>query len=122
MTWKKKKKNGKNRYYSVAKELKKKKKITPQFEIMLNSLTLEEVIALKLELAAKAAGGFLYGIPIWRSLRRIVNDAVLKFALSATASKVEAARFLGIDLSDFQGYMKEYETEKFFTEENPEMD
>ena len=35
---------------------------------MLNNLSLEEIIGLKLELAAKAAGGYLYGIPIFSSI------------------------------------------------------
>ena len=48
--WKKKKKlSGKNRYYSLKKKLRRENKITDEFEVMLNSLSLEEVIGLKLE-------------------------------------------------------------------------
>lgn len=120
MAWKKKrlKTKGRNKYYSVAKQLRRKKRTTEQFEIMLNTLTLEEVIALKLELAAKAAGGSLYGVPIWTSLRTIVSDAVLKFALSATKTKLEASRFLGIDKDNFEKMLKKYETKSFFEEED----
>ena len=34
----------------------------------INNLTLEEIIGLKLELAAKSAGGYLYGIPIFSAI------------------------------------------------------
>ena len=36
---------GKNRFYSISRKLKKEKKISEDFEVMLNGLTLEEVIA-----------------------------------------------------------------------------
>ena len=45
---------GKNKYYSVSKKLQRESKSTDEFEVMLNNLSLEEVIALKLELAAKS--------------------------------------------------------------------
>ena len=66
MSWKKKRKTqeGKNKYYSLSNKLKKESRSHDEFEVMLNNLSLEEIIGLKLELAAKAAGGYLYGIPI----------------------------------------------------------
>ena len=65
---------------------------------MLNNLSLEEIIGLKLELAARSVGNMLYGLPILTSLPYITRDAILKYSLSATRSKKEAARFLGINL------------------------
>ena len=51
MNWNKKKRiQGKNRYYSVSNKLRKENKSHDEFEVMLNNLNLEEVIALKLEL------------------------------------------------------------------------
>lgn len=118
MAWKKKKrKHGKNRYYSVANKLRREKKTSPQFEVMLNGLSLEEVIALKLELAAKASGSPLYGIPIWKNLITITRDAVIKFALSATRTKKEAARFLGMAEESFWRKQNYYQTESFFADE-----
>ena len=56
MSWKKKKRvQGKNKNHSLSKKLKQDKKITEEFEVMMNNLSLEELIGLKLELAAKAA-------------------------------------------------------------------
>jgi len=121
MTWKKKKKlQGKNRYYSVSKKLRREYRSNDEFEIMLNNLSLEEIIALKLELASKSAGGYLYGLPIWRSLRYVSEDAVLKYALSATRTRVEAMRFLGMIPIEYRKVVQIYGHEKYFEEETPE--
>ena len=85
---------------------------------MMNNLTLEELIAVKLELATKLVNGKLYGVPIWNSLIDVVKDAVLKYALSATRTKTEAANFLGIRMSNLYKVTKRYDTESFFEEEN----
>ncbi len=118
--WAKKKPlRGKNRYYSVCNKLRKERKITEEFEVMMNNLTLEELIAVKLELATKTVRGKLYGIPIWHSLNDIVKDAVLKYALSATRTQNEAARFLGLNASYLNNLIKKYGVSSFF-EENDE--
>jgi len=66
MSWKRKKKlYGNNRYYSISNKLRKENKSNDEFENMLNCLDLEECIGLKLELASKAAGGKLFGLPVW---------------------------------------------------------
>ena len=116
MSWKKKRKTqeGKNKYYSLSNKLKKENKSHDEFEVMLNNLTLEELIGLKLELAARAVGGCLYGIPIFSAIPYLVRDAILKYALSATRSKKEAARFLGIKLDHFKKLIKKYNTENYF--------
>ena len=115
MAWNKKKKiQGKNRYYSISTKLKKENKSHDEFEFMLNNLNLEELIGLKLELAAKSAGGYLYGIPLFSAIPYLVKDAILKYSLSATRSKKEAARFLGINLNHFKKLIKKYNTENYF--------
>ena len=110
-------KTGKNLHYSISNKLQKDKKISDEFEVMINSLTLEEVIALKLELSTRSLRGKFYGFPIWKSLPEITRDAVLKYALSATRSKKEAARFLGITVSELNKNLKQYNTESFFKNE-----
>ena len=44
------------------------------------------------------------------------KDAILKYSLSATRSKKEAARFLGINLENFKKLIKKYDTESYFKE------
>ena len=96
--WKKKLREykGKFKNYSLRKKLNHKKKINSNFEVILNSLTLEEIIALKLELSASHINGKLYGFPFLRSLKFMVREAVIVFALSSTRTMKEAATVLGI--------------------------
>jgi hypothetical protein len=115
MSWKRKKKlYGNNRYYSISNKLRKENKSNDEFENMLNCLDLEECIGLKLELASKAAGGKLFGLPVWSSLTDLLKDAIFKYALSATRSKREAALFLGIDIQTFYKLEKYYSSESYF--------
>ena len=117
MSWKpKKRRAGKNRYYSMARKLRREGKSTVEFEVMLNNLNLEDLIALKLELASKVAGSKLYGFKLWNSIPDLVRDAMLKYAMSATRTKNEAQRFLGIDSLNYKKMLKKYQTESFFEE------
>ena len=59
---------------------------------MLSSLTLEEIIGLRLELAAKAVNYKLYGVNMWHALPDIVKEGVLKYVFSAARTKGEMAR------------------------------
>ena len=100
MPWKKKLREykGRNNEYSLRKKLKKEKKITDDFEIMLSTLTLEEIIGLRLELAS------LY----IKSIKYITKEACLKFALSATRTYGDAASFLGMNESDLRKEIKKF--------------
>lgn len=119
MKYKKKKRiYGTNKNYSVVNKLLKEEKVNEKFLFNLNSLSLEEIISLKLEISAKSSGGTIFGIPIWNSLRDICRDASLKFALSAARTKAEAATFLGISIHTLKEYIKKYEIEKYFEEDN----
>jgi hypothetical protein len=122
MTWQKRKRiyKGKNESYSISRKLKKENRSDDIFEVKLNNLSLEEVIALKLELASNAAGKALYGLPLWHSLPDIVQDAMLKYALSATRTKGEAMRLLGLVPKDFKRLEKKFNTEEYLTENESE--
>jgi hypothetical protein len=114
---KKKKNRGRNLYYSLSNKLRKEGKSSEEFEILFNNLSLEEVIGLKLELASKfGLRGKMYGLPIWYSLRTIVKDAVLKYAVSATRSKREAARFLGLQENNFKLLLRKHKIDNYFEE------
>jgi hypothetical protein len=117
---KKKRTYGKKKHYSVVNKLLREEKINERFLGILNYLSLEELIALKLEMAAKSSGGDIFGIPIWNSLRDICRDAALKFALSATRTRAEAATFLGISISTFKDYVDKYDIKTYFEEDDNE--
>ena len=115
MSWENKKKiYGDNEYYSISNKLRTEKKTTEQFEIMLNSITLEEVIALKIELASTVTNSKLYGLPLWYSVSNITKDALLKYAYSATRTQQEAARFLGISKRSYKNLLRKYKIKGYF--------
>ena len=111
----KRRNDGTNVNYSISNKLRKDGKSSEEFEIILNNLSLEEVIGLKLEISSKfGLNGKMYGTPIWSSLKNIIKDAVLKYAVSATRSKREAARFLGIQESGLHILLKKYKVDNYF--------
>jgi|TARA_R110000824_G_scaffold276464_1_gene464947 hypothetical protein len=117
MSWNRKKRiSGKNKYYSIRSKLKRENKISSDFEIMLNNLTLEDIIALKLEYSINVAGTPVYGLQLSKALRYICKEALYKLALSATRSKNSAARFLGVSENDFRQELKRMKIESFFLE------
>ena len=124
MSWKnKKKKNTVTKYskYSIINKLKSEKKISDSTLNNINNISLEDLIAIKLELSTRYLYGKLYGIPIWRLTRHAVTDALLKTALSIARTKKEAARFLGVDYMEFNRYIKKYNTISFFEEKEKEV-
>jgi len=115
MSWKRKKlRKGRNTHYSLSKKLRQEKKSNDEFEIMLASLSLEEVIGLKLELSTKPVNNRLYGFPLWHNLTDIVKDAIFKYAYSATRTQMEAMRFLGLRANSFYELRKKYDPVSYF--------
>jgi hypothetical protein len=100
--------------YSVSKKLREDKKSNDYFEIMIGNLTLEELIALKLELSYKNLDFPLYGFPLWRSTPYIIKDAILKCALSINNTKKQARLFLGLQQGPFWRAMKTYKLDGYF--------
>ena len=43
----------------------------------------------------------MFGLDIWHGMGYVIREAVLKFAIGATKSKKDAARFLGMDYYSF---------------------
>lgn len=107
----------KTKYFSIINKLRKDKKINKEFELTLSNLTLEEVIALKLELSTRPVKNRLYGLPLWDNMLRITQEAVLKYAISATRSQGEAMRFLGLSHISYYDLLKKYEVDSFFKDE-----
>jgi len=111
------KKTNKFKNYSFISLMRKENRVNDEFLSILSSLTLEEVIALKLELAAQLTKHKLYNFPLWKAMPAICRDAVLRYVLSACQSKRDGARMLGIDIREFNSLLKKYNTEKLFNNE-----
>ena len=85
--------------------------------VLINNLTLEDLIAIKLELSCTLVKNKLYGIDFWSNSCYIIREALLKFAISVSRSKKDAARFLGLDLREFNTQYKKYNIESYFKED-----
>jgi hypothetical protein len=104
----------KNKYYSISKKLKEASKINEDFELMFSVLSLEEIIALKLELSSKNFKGKMYGLNLYHKLVDVVKDAAVKYALTATSSKVMAAHVLGITYRQLKYLQRKKDLENYF--------
>jgi len=103
---------GRNYNQSLLRKFRKEKKINKETEKLISYLTLEDLIALKLELAAESVRGKFYGFPIFKATTQIVKESVIKFALSVTSSHKKAAMVLGLSLSELKRYVKKYDINK----------
>jgi hypothetical protein len=73
-------------WYSLKEIFLKEGKINEDFLICLSQLSLEDLIALKLEISSRFPNKMknrLFGLPFWTSLGYIAKDAALKWAVSA---------------------------------------
>ena len=117
MSWKnKKKKNTITKYsnYSIINKLKSEKKITDNTLNNINNISLEDLIAIKLEQSSRLLGGKLYNFPLWKAMPEICRDALLKYSYTACETKKDMARLLGIDRSDLYKFLKKHKTESYF--------
>ena len=118
MAWKRKltgaRRRKPTRNYSIVRKLRKNGQITEEFEVMLGQLSLEEIIALKLEISAKMINNKLYGLELWKAIPRITKDALLKFAVSAAQTQQDACRILGIKPAELRKLKDIYNFENYF--------
>ena len=84
----------------------------------INNISLEDLIAIKLELSAKHINNKLYAFNLLSNTNKLVKEAIIKFAISATDSKMDAARFLGIDYEGLHRLVREYNLQEYFDEIN----
>jgi hypothetical protein len=117
LTWAKKRpryKRSNDEHYSVSSKLRSGNKSSDEFEVMVSRLTLEELIALKLEVSARAVNHKLYGLDLWKKIPIIARDALIKYAHTGTRTKSEMAAFLGIARQDLDRWFKKLNLEEYF--------
>ena len=102
---------------SIIKKLKDQNKLNDNILTQINSLSIEDLIAVKLEMSAAHLNNRLYGFDIWKQSNNIVKEALLKFAISTTKSKKDAARFLGLTYVEFKRVACKYNVDNYFTED-----
>jgi hypothetical protein len=82
--------------------------------VIINSLSLEDLIAVKLELSSKNINNRLYGFDIWRRTPYIVKESLLKYSISASKTKKDGARLLGLTYMEYMKHIKEYNINDYF--------
>jgi len=70
--------------------------------VLISNMTLEDLIAIKIELSSSHLKNRLFGLDIWKKIDYITKEALMRVAISCTESNSEAARFLGITLNDYR--------------------
>jgi hypothetical protein len=101
---------------SVVQKFKDQNRINDETLVVINSFTIEDLLALKLELSANNLNNRLYGLDIWKKSDYMIKDALLKFAVATTKSKKDAARFLGISYAEFANLYKKYKLDNYFSD------
>lgn len=112
------KKNQNIKNYSISNKLREENKSNDYFEVMLGNVSLEDLIALKLEIAFRSAGTVIYGLPIWKNTLFIFKDAILKFGISVCKDQNELSKFLGISRMQVFRLLKQFKTIEYFLNKN----
>jgi len=99
---------------SVIRLLKEKNLVNDKLLVCINQLSIEDLIAIKLELSANNINNRLYGLPVWKNLTNLVKDAIFKYAYSATRTQMEAMRLLGLTANHFHKLKKRYDPISYF--------
>jgi len=102
------------KYKSISRALRSKGKSCEEFEHMLSALTIEEVVALKLEISSKMTKGKLFGFPIWKSFQNITKDALLLFVYSISKTNNDASSILGITNHQYLQLIKKRKIREYF--------
>ena len=85
---------------------------------MLNALTIEEMIALKMELVYKSLGKNVHGLPIWKMMPFIVRDGILRYICATSETKRDAIKLLGMSSNEFYQLFNTYGLREYF-DDNP---
>ena len=113
-----KKRTSKYKHKSIINKLLYNNIINESNLTFIDSMSLEDLIAIKLELSARYINNKLYAFNLLSNTNRLVKEAIIKFAISATQSKMDAARFLGIDYEGLRKLVNEYDLQDYFDETN----
>lgn len=117
MHWKRKGKknlNGAYSKFSISKKLKQEGKSSDEFEFYIGRLSLEELIALKLEVTARILGGKLYGFNLLSAMPKIAKDAAILYAISVANTTEDAATMLNMNTVSYFAMIDKYKSNKYF--------
>jgi|TARA_R110002020_G_scaffold236447_3_gene448780 hypothetical protein len=88
--------------------LKKEGRVNEGFLNIVSDLTLEELIAVKLEQSSKMMRGKLYNFPLWYTMPNVCRDACMLFVRTCCSTKADMASVLGVPYDYFIDLYKKY--------------
>ena len=94
--------------YSKISELKSLNKIDDQFVYYIESLSLEDIISIKLETMIRSLNFKFFNFPLWKSFHKIVSEALVNSIIGVASNNSEAARLLGIDMNQYKRCLKQF--------------
>ena len=94
--------------YSKINELKKMNKIDDQFVYYIETLTLEDIISIKLETTMRNLNFKFFNFPLWKSMHRIVSEALINSVFNLAKNNTEASRILGLDAKQYRNYLSDF--------------
>jgi len=103
--------------FSVSKRLRQLGLSNEAFEIMLDKLTIEDLLSLKLELAFFSTGSREKNInmPLFKKMPLIAETAVVRFFAAASNTRKEMADYLGVkNLNGVPEMLKKYKADRFW--------
>ncbi len=92
----------------VLKNLREKKLVNKELELLISQISLEELVTIKLELSSKKLNNKLFGFPIWKNIDFIIKDSIIKFAVNRTNSIREAAALLNVRPALVKNFIHKY--------------
>ena len=93
---------------SIISKLKKMNKIDDQFVFYIETLTLEDIRAVKLETVMRNLNFKFFSFPLWKSMHKIISEALITSVFNLSENNAEAARILGIDVKLYKKYLTEF--------------
>lgn len=96
---------------SFISRLRNEGRINESFINTVSDLTLEELIGVKIEIAARMFKGKLYNLPLWSTMPRIVKEALLNVAINSCKTKTDMGNMLGLTPDQFNEILKTYNKE-----------
>lgn len=89
-------------------ELKIKGRINEDFVNKIADLSLEEIITIKLETAARMMKGKLYGIPLWVNFPFVIRESLMEFVIRNCKTRRDMSDTLGVSYDRFVQLYRQY--------------
>ena len=105
------KKNITIKNYSLINKFLKERKVNKEFILILSSLSLEDLIALKLESTSRILKGRMLSHSFFTSIKYMILEAIIKYILSISERKEDLELNLGIKYQTLRGILKKIEIE-----------